>query len=223
MNLIEYPDQELMMIKLADVLASTLKQTLRSEDRASLAVPGGTTPGPVFDALCGVDLDWSRVNIMLTDERWVPGHSERSNTALIRRRLLTGYAAAASFIPFYDGSQTPEDAVGNLETAVMPALPLSLMLLGMGSDLHTASLFPGADRLAEGLASDAPPVLPMRAPGAPEARMTLTAPVLQGAMETHVLITGAEKRKALEQVQGLTVEQAPIKLVLNDAVVHWSA
>ncbi|MDA0722509.1 MAG: 6-phosphogluconolactonase, partial [Proteobacteria bacterium] len=72
MDLIEYPDAELMMMRLADVLASQIKQALLTHDRASLAVPGGTTPGPIFDTLCAVDLDWSRVDILLTDERWVP-------------------------------------------------------------------------------------------------------------------------------------------------------
>ncbi|MEP5759733.1 MAG: 6-phosphogluconolactonase [Litoreibacter sp.] len=223
MKFVEYPDREMMMIELANILAGALTERLMGHETASLAVPGGTTPGPVFDALCAIDIDWSRVNIMLTDERWVPDHSERSNTALIRRRLLTGPAAAANFIPFYDGSDTPEEAVVSLEKTVAPALPLSLLLLGMGGDLHTASLFPGADRLAEGLSKSAPPVLPMRAPGAPEARMTLTAPILQGAMATHVLITGSEKRDALENVDGMSVEEAPIKLILNQATVHWSA
>ena len=95
MNLIEYPDAEMMMMRLADVLASELKQALLTQDLASLAVPGGTTPGPIFDTLCAVDLDWSRVDVLLTDERWVPESSDRSNTALLRRRLLVNRAAAA--------------------------------------------------------------------------------------------------------------------------------
>jgi 6-phosphogluconolactonase len=105
---------------------------------------------------------------------------------------------------------------------VATLLPLSVVLLGMGGDMHTASLFPGADRLAEALAPDAPPVMAMRAPGAPEPRVTLTAPVLDGAMSKHVVITGAEKRAALERAAQLSPMEAPIRAVWSDLTVHWA-
>ena len=89
MNLVEYPDRELMMFTLADQLASDLGAQLRLNDRASLSVPGGTTPGPVFDVLSGVGLDWDRVTVFPNDERWVPETSERSNGRLLKQRLLT--------------------------------------------------------------------------------------------------------------------------------------
>ena len=92
----------------------------------------------------------------------------------------------------------------------------------MGADMHTASLFPGADRVAEGLAADAPTVLPMRAPGAPEPRVTLTAPVLSGAMSIHVVITGDDKLEALNTASNLSPEEAPINTVLANATVHWA-
>ena len=110
------------------------------------AVPGGTTPGPMFDDLCAADLDWSRVNVMLTDERWVPETSERSNTRLLRERLLTDRAAAARYVSLYTGEATPEAAAADLDAAVRPHLPLTVLVLGMGADMHTASIFPGADR-----------------------------------------------------------------------------
>ncbi|MEE4346502.1 MAG: 6-phosphogluconolactonase, partial [Paracoccaceae bacterium] len=79
MTLNEYPDREMLAINLANVLAGKLTATLMHEDRATLVVPGGTTPGPIFDALCDADLDWSRVDVMLSDERWVPQDDPRSN------------------------------------------------------------------------------------------------------------------------------------------------
>ena len=88
MNFVEYADAEMMMMDLADQLASELSSALRANGTASLAVPGGTTPGPIFDSLCAVDLDWANVKVMLTDERWVPETSERSNTRLLRQRHL---------------------------------------------------------------------------------------------------------------------------------------
>ena len=107
--------------------------------------------------------------------------------------------------------------------AIAPHLPISVLLLGMGADMHTASLFPGADRLAEALAPDAPVLLPMRAAGAGEPRVTLSARVLRAAMAIHVMITGAEKRAALERAMDLTPQEAPIRAVLDDATVHWAA
>ena len=223
MKLVEYPDRELMMFTLADQLASDLGAQLRLNDRASLSVPGGTTPGPVFDVLSGVGLDWDRVTVFPNDERWVPETSERSNGRLLKQRLLTGKAAAATFLPLYAEADRPEDAIDALAEAIEPHLPISVLLLGMGADMHTASLFPGADRLAEALAPDAPVLLPMRAAGAGEPRVTLSARVLRDAMAIHVLITGAEKRAALERAMDLTPQEAPIRAVLDDATVHWAA
>jgi 6-phosphogluconolactonase len=222
MRLVEYPDAEMLMIDLANKIAGELKTCLLSHDWASFAVPGGTTPGPLFDDLCNADLDWSRVHVMLTDERWVPEDHERSNTRLLRDRLLVGRAAEAVLVPLYRDADQPEEVIDDLARAIAPELPISVLLLGMGSDMHTASLFPGADRLAEALAPDAPPLMAMRAPGAPEPRITLTAPVLSDAMSTHVIITGAEKREALDRARKLTPTEAPISLVLKQATVHWA-
>lgn len=222
MNFVEYPDAEMMMIDLANQIAGELATGLSQNERVTLAVPGGTTPGPVFDALCDADLDWRRVDIMLTDERWVPEDHERSNTRLLRERLLIDRAAEANFVPFYRATETPEDVLEALTESLAPVLPISVLLLGMGLDMHTASIFPGADRLDEALSRTAPPLMPMRAPGAPEPRITLTAPVLTSAMTTHVVVTGQNKWVALHKAQTLNPAEAPIALVLGDAKVHWA-
>jgi 6-phosphogluconolactonase len=104
------------------------------------------------------------------------------------------------------------------------ALPISVLLLGMGEDMHTASLFPGADQLDLALSDAAPPLVAMRAPGAPEPRVTLSAPVLRDAMKTHVLIVGAAKKAALERAGTPgPVKEAPVRAVLGNAMVHWAA
>ena len=221
-NLIEYPDREMMMIDLANVLAGALNACLMRHEHASFAVPGGTTPGPVFDTLCAADLDWGRVHVMLTDERWVPEEDARSNTAFLRRRLLVGRAAEAVYVPLYTGAGRPEDAVEQVGGALAHELPVSVMLLGMGADMHTASLFPGAEGLAGALDPQAPPVAAIRPAGAEEARLTLTLPVLRNAMARHLVITGAEKREALERARGLPPEEAPVGAVLPGATVHWA-
>ena len=222
MKLEVYPDREFLMLGLANVIAGQLADFLRREGRASLCVPGGTTPGPIFDTLSGVDLDWANVAVFLNDERWVPEDSPRSNTRLLRDRLLRSKAAAAQMIPLYAAADAPEEKLEELAEGLRPHLPISVLLLGMGADMHTASLFPGADRLTEALAPDAPILLPMRSEAAGEPRITLTAPVLKGAMNIHILIVGNEKRTALERAQTLPAEEAPVRAVLDNAIVHWA-
>jgi 6-phosphogluconolactonase len=218
----EYPDREMMFLALANTIAGDLADFLRRDGHASLCVPGGTTPGPIFDTLSGVDIDWGHVAVFLNDERWVPEDSPRSNTRLIRERLLRGMAAAAVYVPLYADTLQPEDALAALGDGIVPHLPISVLLLGMGTDMHTASLFPGADRLAEALSPQAPPLMALRADAAGEPRITLTAPVLRGAMTTHILITGAEKRAAIERAAHLNEMEAPVKAVLANATVHWA-
>ncbi|MDD7971678.1 6-phosphogluconolactonase [Roseinatronobacter alkalisoli] len=217
-----YPDREMMMLRLAQRISSELGETLRSSGRASLSVPGGTTPGPVFDTLSGAELDWANVAVMLNDERWVSEDSQRSNTRLLRERLLTGRAAAATLVPLYADAPTPEDAIDDLAEGVSAHLPISVLLLGMGADMHTASLFPGADNLEQALRNDAPPLMAMRANAAGEPRITLTAPVLKSALRVHILITGAEKRAALEKAAKLPPLEAPVACILDQAQVHWA-
>ncbi len=217
-----YPDREMLAMDLANKLAGDLRTQLQHEDRVVLAVPGGTSPGPIFDDLCAADLDWSRVDVMLTDERWVPEDSPRSNTRLIRERLLVDRAAAARMLPLYAPAHEPEEVLAEIEAQISGELPLAVVLLGMGADMHTASIFPGADKLDAALASDAPILLPMRAPGAPEPRITLSARVLNDAIRKHVLIFGDEKRDALNNARGKSPKDAPINAVLSGAQVHWA-
>ncbi len=222
MKFVEYPDRDLMTVALADQLASDLKAALRSNERVSLSVPGGTTPGPVFDTLAGVNLEWDRITVFANDERWVPEESDRSNARLIRKRLLRGHAVAATYVSLYADTPEPEAAMERLAAALSSHLPIHVLLLGMGADMHTASLFPGGDRLADALAPDAPILVPMRADGAGEPRVTLSARVLADAMAIHVLITGRDKREALERAETLPPDVAPIRAVLANATVHWA-
>lgn len=218
----DYPDRDLLALDLAEVLADSLVTALHHKERVTFAVPGGTSPGPVFDALAQVHLPWNRVNVVLTDERWVPETSPRSNTALLRRTLLTGQAADATLLPLRADTAQPEEALDTLIAGLETALPIDVMLIGMGADMHTASLFPGADRLADALAPDAPPLMPMRAPGAEEPRITLTAPVLGAAMDIHLLIMGPDKKAALERAKHLKPTQAPVAILLDAAQVHYA-
>jgi 6-phosphogluconolactonase len=221
MEFIEYPDREMLALSLASKLAGQLSQHLRVSDSASLCVPGGTTPAPVFEMLSASELDWSRVTVMLNDERWVDGQNPRSNSRLLHQHLLRDKAAAAQYLDLYTGDATPDEAVPALTAAVAPLLPITVLLLGMGNDMHTASLFPSASETVLALAPDAAPVMAIHSVK-DEPRITLTASALRGAINTHLLITGADKRAALERAQKLDPTEAPIREFLGDITVHWA-
>ncbi|MGB3555938.1 MAG: 6-phosphogluconolactonase [Jannaschia sp.] len=222
MDLIEYPDREILAMGLADALASALKTCLTVHDHASFCVPGGSSPGEIFATLSGVDLEWSRVHVFLGDERWVPEGHDRSNTTLLKSTLLTDRAARAVHVPMISDAPTPEEGIPDLAPAFEAELPISLLLLGMGDDMHTASLFPNGDRLRDAMAPDAPVLVPMRSPDQLEARVTLSRRVLADAMDTHILIFGDDKRAVLERARKSDPMTAPIAAFLSDARVHWA-
>ena len=222
MSVTDYADAEMLALGLANVLAGELRRALRNKDRVLFVVPGGTTPGPVFDALCETDLDWDRVDVLLSDERWRPEVHVRSNTRQVRDRLLTGRAAAARLLPLYARAETPEAVIETLAGPIEPALPIDISLLGMGADMHTAGLIPGASGLEAALADDAPILCPIRVEGEDEPRVTLSARVLAGAINTHVVITGERKRRAAERARHMEPRDAPVAAVLGAATVHWA-
>lgn len=222
MQVIDYADREMAAIGLADIMASTLRRALETTDHVSLAVPGGTTPGPIFDVLCAAELDWERVTVLLTDERWVPDTHERSNAGLIRTRLLQGPAAKATFFPFYKEGLTVGEASAVLSNDLKHLFPLSLVLLGMGADMHTASLFPGASGLEDAMRADAQAVCAIATESQPDPRITLSAPVLNAAVEKHLVIFGDEKRKALGNAMNCAPQEAPISAVITGGTVHWA-
>ena len=219
---IEYPNRELLAKDLANKLAGDLRDVLAHRNRASFIVPGGSTPGVIFDSICNANIDWASVDVMPSDERWVPETSERSNTKLLRKRLLVKRAAAARLVPLYLPYSEPEEALKELEESCRYVLPISVLLLGMGTDMHTASLFPGADRLEDALDLNAPILLPMRAKGANEPRVTLTASVLNGAVKKHLVIFGGEKRNVFEAAKSSPVRDAPVRAIMDDLMVHWA-
>lgn len=229
MELHEYPDRDMLSLALAKRLAADLRAALGRRERALFVVPGGNTPGPVFDMLTALALDWGRVDIVLSDERWVSVDHPRSNSALVRARLIQGKGTAARLIPLHPDMLAPvperrPDAamLARLTEGLAPALPVDVALLGMGADGHIASLFPDAPELAAALAADAPPIMAITPPGQPETRVTLTAPVLSAAFVTHLVITGDEKLAALRAARGADPMAHPVAAFLGGALVHWA-
>ncbi len=220
MEIIEYSTRAALAEGVSAALAAALTQDLNTTGRSALAVAGGTTPAPIFDLLSQEQLDWANVEVMASDERWVPTGNERSNAKLIRAHLLQGPAANAGFIPFYQEGLTPEQGAAHLSARLQNGP--SVILLGMGEDMHTASLFPATEGLEAGLAADAPACVVMRPDSQPEARISLSARLINAAGAKHLAIFGEGKRDALQRAATISPEKAPISAVLPNLKVHWA-
>lgn len=211
-----FADADALATALAASVAGTLDGALRRTGRAGLVVSGGRTPEPLFARLGMRRLDWSGVWVTLADERWVPADDPASNEALVRTAFLTGPAADARFVPLHTGDAAPEagEAACARRLAAMPQ-PFDLVLLGMGEDGHTASLFPGSPDLRRAL-DDPGPCVAVRAPGPGPARMTLTLQTLLDTRRVAILATGEAKRAVLDAALGPgPVEEMPIRAVLR--------
>ena len=189
--------------KLADTLAQRVSAQLAAgvelRGTALLAVSGGSTPPLFLRALSRRQIEWEKVVVTLVDERFVPAGSERSNARMVTLNLLQHEAARARFVPLHREAETVEEAADLLRPDVLALkLPFDAVVLGMGSDGHTASIFPDADRLAEALdPDDQAYVLPVHAASAAEPRLTLSLAALASARFTAVHIEGLAKKEVL--------------------------
>ncbi|VXC76964.1 6-phosphogluconolactonase [Pseudomonas sp. 8Z] len=190
----------LLATALAERVAEALREAIASQGRATLVVSGGRSPVAFFEALSAQPLPWSKVLVSLADERWVPTVHADSNEALVRRHLLQGAAAQAQFLGLYRSAGSLAEAAELTEQALHDLPPIDVLVLGMGSDGHTASLFPGSPNLEQALQADCPRrCLPMLAPSVPHQRLTLTLAQLKTARLTLLAIEGQDKLRVLAQ------------------------
>lgn len=221
-----FTDADVQAVALAERIAEQLRAAISERGHALLAVSGGTTPKAFFARLSLETLDWSHVKITLVDERWVPESDDRSNAKLVETTLLKNAAASANFVPLYTATPTPEDGLA-ATTARIAALrlPFDAVVLGMGDDGHTASFFPGGDRLTDALdLAGTAPVIPMRAPDAGEPRITLSLPMLLNTRSLFLLVAGDKKRDVLADARlGLgPARDYPVRAVLTQTRVPVS-
>ena len=176
----KFADSEALSRALSSQLAENLRAAIAARGLASLVVSGGKSPTRLFELLRVAEVDWSRVCIALADERWVEPSDPGSNEKLVRDVLLKEAAAAARFIGLKNGAPTPDlGAVSAWETFARVPRPFDAVVLGMGDDGHTASLFPHSPNLASALNPAAVAgCVGMWSPVAPQARLSLNLSAL---------------------------------------------
>ncbi|KPQ23740.1 6-phosphogluconolactonase [Halomonas sp. HL-93] len=210
--------------QLAEAIFQALNDDLEHQERALLVVSGGSTPVPFFKALAAKPLAWERVDITLADERWVDEHSQDSNAKLVREHLLQGAAAAANFVPMTSSAGTPEEGVAEVSERMLAlSWPASVVILGMGGDGHTASLFPDSMELGLALSTEEP-LVAVRTPSQPQPRITFSADRLHQARRHILHITGDDKRAVLAKaLSGDDVRQLPIRAFLScPLAIYWA-
>ncbi|WP_044875159.1 6-phosphogluconolactonase [Pseudomonas sp. LFM046] len=210
--------------ELAITVANALRAAIDTRGSAVLVVSGGRSPVAFFERLCGQTLDWSKVTISLADERFVPVSHADSNEGLVRVHLLKGEAASARFLGLYQSAPNLEEAARLADAALAELGVIDVLVLGMGEDGHTASLFPGSPNLEKALsATCSQRCLPMQAPSVPRQRLSLTLPVLAGAHLTLLAVQGLAKLATLaDALAGDDVAAMPIRAFLRRPLeIHW--
>ena len=216
-----------LTLALADFIEAELTQAVVTRGNASLVLSGGSTPRPLFELLAQRQLPWHKISITLADERWVDTASDESNEAMIRAVLLQGYAAVAKFIPLKNDADTAVSGHAYCEKLLdhIPK-PFDLIILGMGNDGHTASLFP--EVAGPALDNKNPQLcMPIQPRDAPHERISLTAAALLNSRRIVLHIVGERKWQVYQEaVRQGTVDEMPVRVVLHQNTVpvdvYWS-
>jgi len=212
--------------RLAADCAQWLQDAIEQRGQATLVVSGGSTPTPFFESLSKQGIVWDKVQITLADERWVAADNAISNEKLVREQLMCNAASAATFASLYSPADTPDEAWSKCEATLSKLIrPFDVVVLGMGDDGHTASLFPNAESLAEACdMSSGRLCWPMHPDHLTESRMTLTLPALLACHNLVLHIVGDKKRAVFQQA--LDGAELPIAKVADSAserlTVYWA-
>ncbi len=207
-------------VDLALRVAGHLETDISLHGRATAVVSGGRTPIGFFQQLAKQDIAWDRVSITLADERWVDASHSDSNERLVRENLLIHRATDASFISLKNKAMSAQEGQKELATRLKQVGKFSAVVLGMGNDGHTASLFPGMTNLVSGLDMESGLDCLATSPDtAPHERITLTLPRLLRSTIIFLHLTGTSKLQMLEEVlEGRDIYEFPIRSVLQQKV-----
>lgn len=199
-DLQRFPDARSAAAALAASVAGSLRAGIAARGAASLVVSGGRSPVAFFAALRVQPLPWTAVHVTLADERWVAPQAADSNERLLREHLLCDAAAGARFVGLWNPAATPAAGRVASRAALAPLpRPFDAVVLGMGADGHTASLFPGMPGLAAALDPDGEPdLVAAQAPAPPTARISLNLAALLDSHRLFLPIQGAAKRAVFQ-------------------------
>jgi 6-phosphogluconolactonase len=228
-NIKEFSDRSSLVEEFSQQIGELLSRGIITSGRASIALSGGSTPVALFERLSLLDIPWKDVDIILVDARWVEATDDDSNERLVRQHLLRNKAAAASFSGMKNSAITAGDGEKECEQQLLNiSRPFDVLILGMGGDGHTASLFPGAEKLAVATAMDSGRTCIGLAPlTAPHERMSLTLPVILDSRQLFLHIVGQEKKDVLNKALNDGPSQdMPIRFVLRQQStplsVYWA-
>jgi 6-phosphogluconolactonase len=197
---LEFPDRASASVAAAGIMAESIRARLAARGRCAIVVSGGTSPGPCFDHLARMPLDWAQVTVVPSDERWVPPGHPDSNERLIRERLLVGNASGGRLLAMFRAGLEIDEAVARINRD-LDALdrPFASVLLGMGEDGHFASLFPDFTGLTQALdPDDDRSCLAVTTAGSPYARISLSLSALLDSNGVLLLMYGTAKRRVFE-------------------------
>ncbi|MHC8298405.1 6-phosphogluconolactonase [Pseudomonas sp. ZS1P83] len=220
----EFKSPVLLADGLALNVARQLSDAIDARGTATLVVSGGRSPVAFFQNLAKQKLDWSKVVVTLADERWVPVEHADSNAGLLKRYLLQGPAAKAKFLSLYSATANLEQAAEQADRLLAELPPIDVLVLGMGDDGHTASLFPNSPNLIDALKADGTRhCYPMLAPTVPHQRLTMSRALLASAQFTVLSISGQSKLTTLSAaLAGDDVAAMPIRAFLQPTLeIYW--
>ena len=210
--------------ELAKKVAEQLSAAIVRQGVATLVVSGGRSPVAFFEHLRLQAIEWSKVVVSLADERWVPVEHADSNAGLLKKHLLQGPAAKARFVGLYNVAANLDAAAEQADRLLAELPPIDVLILGMGDDGHTASLFPNSPNLPQALALDNPRrCWPMLAPTVPHQRLSMSLSLLASAKNTVLSIQGQAKLNTLsEALAGPDVAALPIRAFLQPTLeIYW--
>lgn len=218
----EFEQRQALDQALADNVASILANAVKQKGKASIAVSGGSTPKGFFHALSKKKLPWQSITITLADERWVDIDSNDSNTKLVHENLLQNEAVKAKFFHLKQGDALSTETLADLNIAAnQQLLPLDVLILGMGEDGHTASLFPCSAEIEQCLALDSASLLKVVPKTAPHQRITFSFAALAQSKNTILHISSRSKKQVLENaIAGQNVKEMPIRAFLHAAKIN---
>ena len=226
--MLEFENTSALDIALAEQTTAMLAADINASGSASLVVSGGRTPMGFFHLLSQQDLDWSAVTITLADERWVDNQHQDSNEKLVRENLLINNAVQANFVAAKNAATDAIDGEADLEQSLATIGRFTVVILGMGDDGHTASLFPDAEALALGLdMNSGRTAIAVTPPVAPHQRISMTLPRLLDAQQVVIHISGAGKQAVLQAARkGDDIAELPIRAILHQQIaplkIYWA-